>query len=133
MKKVIFALVVLIIGISSSAEEPSIEPGMWEWSVTMEMPGMPFQMPPTTYSSCITKEDLVPNQTDSTQQCKMLHNKATKSGVEWKIECTSEAGKTLSIGKIAYKSTTAKGKIEIQTNGMNMTSKIDGRRTGVCR
>ena len=128
-----FILILGFVSVILNAQEPKVKLGMWEWSMTMEMPGMSFNMSPITYESCLTKQDLIPQQTDPSQQCKMLHNKVTSSGVEWKVECTSEAGKSHSNGKVLYKYTTAKGKIEVLTNGMTMITKIKGHRIGACK
>ena len=130
----LFSLVLSLsfFGVSSNAQELNIKPGMWEWSMTMEMPGMSFKMPPITYESCITKQDLVPQQSNPAQQCEMLHYEVTNSSVQWKVECTDEDGKTLSNGEILYKNTRAQGSIEILTNGMTMIAKLNGHRTGVC-
>ena len=116
---------------SITASEPNIKAGEWKWTMTMEMAGM--QMPPVSYSSCITKKDLVPQQSNLDQQCKMLKNKTTNNSVEWEVECKSEAGKSISKGKMTYSGSTAKGNIDIITQGMTMKSKITGIRVGNCK
>ena len=104
---------------------------MWEWTSTMEVSGMSFPVPP--YSACLTKDDLIPQQSEENKDCKMLKNKVTRNSVTWKMECTTEGVKATSTGSIVYNKTTAKGKIEIQTNGMTMVSKMSGQRTGACK
>ena len=122
---------VYILSGCADANEPNIKAGEWQWTMTMEMAGM--QMPPIIYSSCVTKDDFVPQQSDPNQQCKMLKNKMTSNSVEWEIECKSEVGTSLSKGKMTYNGSTAKGEIDVITQGMTMKSKISGNRIGECK
>lgn len=136
MKKLVAGFLIAILPIyflsgCADANEPNIKEGEWKWTMTMEMAGM--QMPPVSYSSCVTKEDLVPQQPNQNQQCKMLKNKTTSDSVEWEVECKSEAGKSISKGKMTYSGSTAKGEIDIITQGMTMKSKITGSRIGNCK
>lgn len=126
-------LLACLISIPAQAAEVDIKPGMWRWTMTMEMKGMPFTLPPTTYSSCITKEDLVPEQSKQLKDCKILENKITGNSVSWKMECHTEGERVLSEGKMSYRDTTAKGKVQVTTHGIAMTSKISGQRTGNCK
>ena len=127
-----FVLLVGFVSTSVYAGEPNVKSGMWKWSMTMQMAGMSFELPPTTYSSCLTKKDLIPQAPNTNEQCKMLKNRVTSDGVEWKMECRSEAGKSTSEGKMIYSKTRAKGEITVQTNGMTMVSKVSGHYIGNC-
>ena len=133
LTRYIFSLTLFISFINApvNASEPNIKIGMWEWNMVMEMQGM--QLPPVIYSSCVTKKDFIPQQTSPGQKCKTINSKVTKNGVEWKIECSSDNIKSLSEGKIIYSDTTAKGDIKVNTQGMHMISKINGRYTGICK
>ncbi len=138
MKKFIKHFVLLAVFIFATitplnATELNVKEGMWEWTTTMEMVGMPFTPPPMVYSSCVTKEDFIPEKSDENIDCKMLKKKITKNSVEWKMECSMEGAKSLSEGKMFYYGTTAKGEIKVTTQGMTMISKISGRRTGKCK
>jgi len=112
--------------------EIDVKPGLWEWSTTMEVVGMPFAPPPVTYRSCITEQEFVPQDSKSSD-CKMITNKTTRSGVEWKIECGNDGSKSVSVGKMTYSGTKAKGRIEISAQGMQMISNINGHRVGECK
>ena len=115
------------------SDEIDVEPGMWEWSMTMEMPGMPMAIPPTVDSSCTTREDLIPKAAGENKDCNMLENKVTGNSVQWKMECNIAGGKSTSEGKMTYSGTTANGEITASTQGMVMTTKVNGRRTGDCK
>lgn len=135
MSKLIKYLVVLVFlsSVSIKADSINAKPGMWKWSMTMQMVGMSFEMPPTTYTSCVTKKDLIPQQSNENQQCKVLKNNISNNSIEWKMECKSDAGMSISDGNIQYTKTTAKGEIKITTSGMTMISKISGKRIGACK
>ena len=132
--KVIYGTVLLSISYSTThAAGINAELGMWEWTTTMEIPGMPFAPPPVTYSECLTKEDLVPNQSGRDGGCKIISQKITGSSIHWKMECVEEGQKMTSEGKMIYSGTTAKGEVNIVSQGMKMKSKINGHRTGACK
>ncbi len=99
----------------------------------MEMVGLPFTPPPVVYSSCITKEDFIPEQKMDKNKCKMLENVVTSDSVAWKIECTESGVTAVTTGKIVYSSTTAKGEIKVVTQGMEMISKLTGKYIGKCK
>lgn len=124
-------LLAIMFSVSAYSKTPEVKEGMWSWSMTMEMAGM--QMPAMVYDDCVSKKDFIPQQKTPGQKCKMLKNKVSKEGVEWKMECTSEAGKSTSSGKIIYTKITAKGQIDVITQGMTMKSKITGKYTGKCK
>jgi len=128
----LIAFFVLIMVSPARAAEIKAKLGMWKWTTTMEVPGMPFAMPAITYSECLTKEDLIPEQPDKDGDCKILENEIKDNKVEWKMECNGEDGKVISDGKISYSNTSAKGDIKILMNGMKMTSKLSGQYTGAC-
>ena len=134
MKNIVKASFVASLFVSpTQAAEINMEPGMWEWSMTMEMPGMPMAIPPAVDSSCTTRDDLIPKTTGENKDCKMLENQVTGNSVQWKMECNSAGSKALSDGEMTYAGTTANGKIMVSTQGMVMTTKVKGRRTGACK
>lgn len=119
--------------VSVQAAGVNMQPGMWQWSMTMEMPGMPMAMPPTVYSSCLTEDDMVPKQSAQDGQCKTLRNDIKGNSVSWKIECTTDGGVSVSEGTMTYSGTSASGEIKSSTQGMTMMSTISGKRTGSCK
>lgn len=132
MKKVFYTLILLaILSISAYSKQLDIKEGNWSWSVSMEMMGM--VMPATTYNDCITKEDLVPQEKQQAEGCKVIKNSISGNTVNWKVECQGENGKSTSTGKITYTNTTAKGEIVVNAQGMNMKSKMNGKYIGSCK
>ena len=52
-----------------------LQAGEYEIISTVEMPGMPMQMPPVTIIQCLTSQDPVPNQSTAGQQCNIIEMK----------------------------------------------------------
>lgn len=117
----------------SQAATVDMQPGMWEWIMTMEMQGVPMAIPPTTYSDCLSKDDLVPRQPQQGNQCKLVESDVSGDSVSWKIECPTPNGASISEGRMTYKGTTATGEMNAITQGMTMKSTLNGRRTGACK
>jgi len=117
---------------SAQAADLNMEPGMWKWISTLEIEGMELPIPPVTYSSCITKQDLIPKKPEDDQGCKNIDQKITDNSVQWKMECNEDGDITVAEGKISYSGTSAKGNIQVTTKGMKMITKLKGERTGAC-
>lgn len=122
-----FALFLLYSG-ASFADTPDIEEGDWKITVTMNVQGM--QMPPTTYSSCLKKEDCVPFDTDpQSQDCKPENVKVSGNTVSWTMDCEGMTGK----GSITYHGDSLKGDIIINTGQGEMIQQLEGKKTGPCK
>ena len=117
---------------SAQAADLNMEQGMWKWISTLEIEGMELPIPPFTYSSCITKQDLIPKKPENDQACKNIDQKITDNSIQWKMECNEDGDITVAEGKISYSGTSAKGNIQVTTKGMTMTTKLKGERTGAC-
>ena len=125
----------ILMGLSTGAVAGGVNlnPGMWEWTATVEIPGMPMQVPPSTYSACFTAEDVVPRDDKMGQNCETVDVQTNGDTVSWKMTCTSPQGVTTSQGKMTYNGDTAVGESKVNTQGMQMTSKTTGRRLGPCQ
>ncbi len=117
-------------GIGSAAE--MMKPGLWEITTSMEMPGMPMQIPAQTMRHCYTEQEIREQPVPKDQNCKMTDLKTTGNKVSWKLECTGEMAGT-GEGEIIHRGDSAyEGKALIRTQGMAMTTKYQGKRVGPC-
>jgi len=117
-----------LLSVPAYSNSLDIKEGKWSWSMSMEMMGM--MMPPVTYDACVTKDDVVPQQQNQADGCKILQNKISNNTVTWKVECRGENGKSTSTGKLIYTKTTANGEIVVTTQGASMVSKLKGKYIG---
>lgn len=119
-----------------AAGQGPMKEGLWEITTTMDMPGMPVKMPPTTITHCYTKEELkdsqkvVPKQQEN---CKITDLKQSGSRTTWKTVCTGKKP-SKGEGEIVFKGGTSyEGSMKFSTEGMVMTSKYKARRIGDCK
>ncbi len=132
-KAFLSAMLMTLLAIPASGNSiPDFEPGQWEITVDFEIPGMPMQMPPNTYSQCITKDNFVPKDEKPNQQCKNTEVTTKGNTVFWKIECTNAGGKMTGQGTITYKKDKMDGSMIMSGQGMQMTSRFKGKRIGNC-
>ena len=128
---VLFALVLPVAGFAAD----TMRDGYWELITTMEMPGMPMQMPPTTIKHCYTKEDVKDQKKTITadKNCTVTDLKQSGNTVAWKMKCTGKnagdfSGETVYKGGDAYDST-----MTMQTKGRRtMNMKVKAKRLGNC-
>lgn len=135
MKKMVICTLALSALVSPlQAAEVNMQPGLWEWSMSVDMPNMPMAMPPTVYRSCVTEDDLIPQQQeDGASDCKQVEHSVSGDSVSWKIECSGPGGGSQSVGSMRYQGSAASGEILTTVQGMAMKSTLSGRRVGACK
>ncbi len=120
---------------SSASDAINMNEGRWEITTTMEMANLPFQIPPMSHTTCLTKNDLIPqdNEQNRDEDCKVTEQSVKGNTVSWTIVCNTDEGKTTSSGTITYKGNSFTGKINMQMPGTGTVSqKLAGRRLGSC-
>ena len=110
--------------------------GMWEITSSMEMPGMPMQIPPTTVKHCYTKEDVKDQKKviSRDKNCTMTDFKASGNKVNWKMKCTGKGAGTFS-GETVFSGDSYDSVMKMQSDaakGRQMTMKVKGKRVGNC-
>ena len=135
MKVRSYAVCLLIVAFAvpaAFAEENPIKAGKWEISVQMEMPGMPFKMPPVKMKHCITQEDAksaIP-QDQKNKDCKMGEISIDGNTISWTVECPKQ--KLTGSGRITYDGDTMDGEMKMNADGQEMSTKYAGKRLGEC-
>lgn len=117
--------------------EPDVRPGLWESTISIQVPGMPMTPPPSTQRYCITKADLVPQDPASNSDCQRLDHKIEGNTVTWSAECKHAGGNTIGSGKITYAGDTYQGGMEMLISNesgkdLKMTQTMHGHRIGDC-
>jgi hypothetical protein len=136
MSKKIFILVFvasLFLFSCTVQKGPNMKEGMWEVTMRMEVSGM--QMPPQTYTQCLSPKEAVPQprQKESAQECKTVKQDVTGDTVTWKVECKTKEGIAVSDGTITYKGDTMQGTITMAQGSMKATQHLSGRWIGPCK
>ena len=123
------------ISVSFAGSELNMQEGKWEITTKVEMPGVPTNMPPNKHIQCLTKEVLVPMNSQQGQECKITQTKVVGNTVTWTIQCNSTGEEMKGNGKITYSGSSLKGTIKMTMSQANMEliSHISGSRIGDCK
>jgi hypothetical protein len=119
------------------AAEPDMQDGKWEMTMKMEMPGMPFAIPPVKSVTCITRENPVPQPESMGKECTMTKMQMKGNTVTWAADCKDADGGLHTEGEITYRGNSFDGTIRSTMKSaegeMPMTQKISGKRLGPCQ
>ena len=127
--------------LGARAASPDMQPGMWEITTRMEMPGMPVAVPPQLVRHCYTKKDLEDgkNAVPSNKQdpnCRIKDYALKGNTATWSMECTGENAMS-GTGTMTFAASSYSGsmKTRIKQGGqtMDMMQSWTGRRVGDCK
>ncbi|MET0065621.1 MAG: DUF3617 family protein [Candidatus Thiodiazotropha sp.] len=118
---------------AAQAADINMNPGLWKWTAVMDMPNMPIQLPPASYTTCITQADSVPKDSQLGQSCETIDLQTEGDKVSWNIACHQQGQDTTSTGAITYHGDTAEGIVNITSQGVQLTSRTTGQRLGPCQ
>ncbi|HEX9160845.1 MAG TPA: DUF3617 domain-containing protein [Thermoanaerobaculia bacterium] len=133
MKLRTFALWFVVFALALPCFAGPMKAGKWQVTITTEMPGMPMKMPPTIFTTCVTKEQAENPQPPAAKKdsdCKISNYKLDGNTVTWTIECPKQ--KTTGEGKIVYSSDSYIGETHMKMSDMEMTQKYSGKYLGAC-
>lgn len=127
---------ILLLTTAALAADSGMRPGMYEYSMTMEMPGMPFAMPPQTFQRCLTQADvdkgeLARNPQDKSD-CKISNMKNAPTRVSYDVACTGERP-AKGHYEFTLTPTSMNGTGTLDMEGQSMKQKFSARRLGDCK
>ena len=112
-------------------------PGEYQITSKVKMPGMPGGMPPQTITECVSEQDTIPKADSSDQGCEIHNMEQNGNVITWEMECNQEGQKITSQGKMIYSGDSFEGTITTkmgpQAGNMVITTEITGERTGSCK
>jgi hypothetical protein len=131
MKKMLLAAAALcpVLAIAGSG----MKPGQYDYTMKMEMPGMPMAMPPTTFHHCVTAADVDKGQQFQSQQnkdCEMKNLKQTAGKATFDIACKDG---TTGTGEYTFGGDSMTGKTTMNRQGQPMVVNLSAKRTGDCQ
>jgi hypothetical protein len=113
-----------------------LNPGKYEVTVKMEMPGMQTAMPAQTMVQCMTEQDPVPRASADAEGCKVTDMNTRGNTVTYTIVCEQQGTKTESTGEVTFSGDTFEGKSTTKmgpaAGGMSVTVRMKGKRIGSC-
>lgn len=113
-----------------------LNPGKYEITVNVDMPGMPQGMPPQTMTQCLDKQNPVPNANPDSQGCTVTDMKTKGNSITYTMTCNQQGMTIKSTGRMTYNGDTFEGDSQTnmgsQAGGMTITTVIKGKRIGTC-
>jgi hypothetical protein len=126
----------LVVSGSVLAGASPMQPGQWDYSIKTEMPGVPFPMPPISYSHCLTADDVskgsVASDPNQKGDCKTQNLKQAGSRISYDFVCTGEHP-VKGHYEFDVTATTLAGTGSMDLGGgQQMTQKLSAKRKGDC-
>lgn len=133
MKKVAIAVLSALTLPATCFAADIMRDGFWELSTTVEIPGMPFQVPPTRTQHCYTKEEVkdTSKTLNTDPNCKVTDMKRSGNRITWRMQCTGEKSGTFS-GETVFKGDAYDSKMKMESEGQTVNMKVKGQRIGPC-
>ena len=117
---------------------PVIQPGLWEITARMEMPGMPAGAGQHTSQICYRPGDVqdAAKTVPTDKNCEVKDYKLSGNTASWRMECRGETQMT-GTGTFTYAGSSYSGttKFTMKQGGrtMNMSQSYSAKRIGDCR
>ncbi len=127
------ALIICIAGASSlfSAIASGAPGEYWEVTTKMEVPGVPYAMPPMTNRVCIGKgEANDPRRSLKEDDCEMSDVKTSGDKTTWTARCTHGGDVMIGRGEQTTAADSYQGTMHFSGKSMNMTQSYSGKRVG---
>lgn len=129
------AFTVIAVVVPARAADNPQKPGKWQVKFQMEMPGVPFKIPPVTTEVCITEEDLKDPQkslpADQKSKCTISDYKIDGNTITWTTDCPEQKSKGK--GQVTFTEDTYVGWMKMTINEQEMTTKYSGKWLGTCK
>lgn len=129
------AAMVLAAGLplAALADKPAMKPGLWEYTMKMEMPGMPFAMPPIKTQRCLKQDEIDRGDQyskDENSDCQVKNLKQGATGASYDVAC-----KDGTTGRYDFTSgaDSMTGKGVTDTQGTKVTTNFASKRLGDCK
>lgn len=140
--RAITVLAASVASIAAIAEEPNINPGMWETTSTVKIQSDQFPIPPRTDTSseCVTAEKIAEGQAflEDNDDCEFTNKDMRADGMDYTMTCKSPDGGSVTMDASMEfggdsMSGSITGDIESPLGVMNMNVEMSGTRTGDCQ
>ena len=132
--RIAVGLGILTVAAAALAADQNMRPGMYSYTVKMEMAGAPFAMPEQNFQSCVRQED-VDKGTQyrpprNEQQCEVKYLKQSAGKASFTMACKDG---TTGTAEYAFDQNGMTGKTVMNTKGQTMTMNMTARRVGDCK
>ena len=131
----VLAGLALVLCAPAPAFAQAMQPGLWEITASMEMPGM--SMPARTVTQCIRDTDNPDNLIPQDQNCVIENRSKTGNRVSWTMRCTMGSTVMTGRGELTLSGSSYEGASQMTVRegsgeATSMSSKYSARRLGNC-
>jgi len=110
-----------------------MRPGQYEYTVRMEIPGMPVAMPPMTLQHCLTQADIDQGrqyESRQNQDCEVKNLRQSPGKASMDLVCKDG---TTGKGEYTFGNDALNGKTTMMRDGQAMAMNMSARRAGDCK
>lgn len=139
--RILIALAALAASLAAVAQDPNLNPGMWETTSTVTINSEQVPIPPRTETSneCVTADEIREGQAflEDSEDCEFTEKDIRADGMDYTMTCESgDGGNVTMSARMAFDgdsmSGTIDGEIESPMGMMSMNVEMSGQRTGDC-
>jgi hypothetical protein len=133
MKNFLFAMTVAATPLAALAADSTMKPGLYDYTVKMEIPGMPFQMPPQNFQNCLKQEDVDKGRQyrdEKNKDCDVKNMKQSAGKASFDLACKDG---TTGTAEYTFTDTSMTGKTVMTKDGTPMTMNMTAKRSGDCK
>lgn len=131
----LFVMSAALMATGLASAQGQMQPGQWEYKMKMEMPGMPFAMPPQSFAQCLTAKDVeqgsIARSPDQDGKCEIKNLKQDGSKVSYDMVCKGDHPMKAH-ADFAVTATTLAGVTTVDMQGQSMKQTFDAKRVGDC-
>lgn len=142
MKTTLLLALLALATLPAVADQSPMKPGMWEITTQMDMPGMPYKMPPMTFKHCATPEMLAKDHGLGEQKsppgshCERTKMNMSGNKAEWAVSCTGKTnvsghGTLIWDSANSYHGVTHLN-MDMNGHATDVTQTMQGKRLGEC-
>lgn len=136
MKKIFAGLILALLLTALPAWSLDMNPGKYEITAQVEMPGMPQKMPPQTTTQCLDEQNPVPDANPDSQGCTVTDMTTNGNTITYTMTCDQQGMVIKSTGRLTFKGDVFEGSTQTdmgpQAGGMKITTTVKGKRIGKC-
>ena len=124
---------------ASALAAPEMQPGLWEITTKMNVPGLPAETPPQTFRHCYRAEDVKdPKKTvPQDRDCKADSVAQHGNTVTWRVSCRIEGEVMSGQGALTYAGQSYSGRAQlsgtVEGAPMQVNVAYAGERVGECK
>ncbi len=117
---------------------PTMQPGLWEITTEVTVPGHPGPIPPMRVEQCFTAEQLAKTEhpLPQMQGCTLDDSRRDGDITRWRMHCDNKQGRMSAQGEIRYGPNAYSGGASftqtVDGKPMTLTHRYQAKRVGVC-